>query len=314
MSRHQLLCVTTALCLCIAPLLRASEPGPQQQQPDRHNQSSEIFLADTVHSDSLPSWLQLGGQIRGRFEDPSGTSIINSDSDAYYLSRIRMDAGIKPAKWLRFFAEAQDSRVAAYNSSPASSTIYNPPDLRQGFVEVKLEGTTSIMARAGRQELLFGCERLIGPADWGMSRTFDAVDVGISHGSAKVDLFSGSTVLVDPTRFDRHKPGEHIYGAYGAIKNVLPGMSVEPYALFKQTLLVKSELAVPGDGLIASPGVRVFGKAPARFDYIAEFVVQRGSYSGGDGHQLGSRLDHKPFNPQAANQPRVQLCLRRSFR
>jgi hypothetical protein len=189
-----------------------------------------------------------------------------------------MDLGIKAARWLRFFAEAQDARVAAYNISPAPSAIYNPLDLRQGFVELKLEGTASVTARAGRQELAFGGERLIGPADWGISRTFDAIDVRISHGRAKVDLFGGSVVLIDPTRLDRHKPGEHIYGAYGSIENVLPGMNVEPYVLFKQTLRVKSELGVTGDALIASPGVRIFGKA-RRFDYIVEVVVQRGSYS-----------------------------------
>jgi hypothetical protein len=279
-TRDRLLCATAVLCFCIAPSLRASDPaGPPRQQPDSPNKSSDTLLVDTVHSDSLPAWLQLAGQIRGRFEDPSGTSIANASSDAYYLSRIRLDLGIQAARWLRFFAEAQDARVATYNTSPAPSAIYNPLDLRQGFVEMKLEGTPNITARAGRQELAFGGERLIGPADWGMSRTFDAVDVGISRGRAKVDLFGGSAVLIDPTRIDRHKPGEHIYGAYGSIKNALPGMNIEPYALFKQTLVVKSELAVTGDALIASPGVRVFGTARARFDYIAEVVVQRGSYS-----------------------------------
>jgi len=274
-----LLRATAWLCFCIAPSLRASDTSQPPQQPASPNKSSGILLVDTVHSDSLPAWLQLGGQIRGRFEDPSGTSITSSSWDAYYLSRIRLDLGIKPARWLRFFAEAQDARVAAYRISPAPSSIYNPLDLRQGFVEVKLEGTASITVRAGRQELAFGGERLIGPADWGISRTFDAVDVRISHGRARVDFFGGSAVLVDPTRLDRHKPGEHIYGAYSSIENVLPGINVEPYALFKQTLRVKSELAVIGDALIASPGVRVFGRTPGRFDYIAEFVVQRGSYS-----------------------------------
>src|SRR5260370_18643631 len=152
MIRDRLLCATAALCFCIAPSLRASDPaGPPRQQPGSPDKSSDILLVDTVHSDSLPAWLQLGGQIRGRFEDPSGTSITNASSDAYYLSRIRLDLGIKAARWLRFFAEAQDARVAVYNISPAPSTIYNPLDLRQGFVEVKLEGTANITALAGRQ-------------------------------------------------------------------------------------------------------------------------------------------------------------------
>ena len=265
------------LALCIAPSLLGADNAPQQQSDVPAK--ADAVLVDTIHSEKLPEWLQLGGQIRERFEAPSGTSLTNNNSDAYDFSRIRIDLGIKPTSWLRFFAEAQDARVGAYNLRVAPSTLYNPIDLRQAFAEIKLEGAINITARAGRQQLSFGGERLIGPADWGMSRTFDAVDVGIAHGSARVDLIAGSAVTIDPTRFDRHKAGEHIYGAYGSIKSVLPGMNIEPYALFKQTLLIKSELGVAGDALIASPGVRVFGTTPGRFDYIAELVWQRGSYS-----------------------------------
>ena len=56
-------------------------------------------------------------------------------------------------------------------------------------------------------------------------------------------------------------------------------MHVEPYLLFKQTLQVKSETAVPGDSLVVSPGMRVFGTAPGRLDYTLEAILQRGSYS-----------------------------------
>ncbi len=254
----------------------------------------------------LPAWLQLGGQIRGRFESPTGTSLANNSSDSYYLSRIRMNLGIRPTSWLRFFAEAQDARVAGYNTSPAPSTIYDPIDLRQAYAELKHEGTVSVSARVGRQELLFGGERLIGPADWGMSRTFDAADVKIAYRRVTVDWLAGSAVLIDPTRFDRHKPGEHFYGAYGSIRNVLPGMNVEPYLLFKQNLKIKSETGVLGDALVASPGVRVFGKTPGRFDYAVEMVMQRGSYSAdhvaatGESYVAGWTMNASKYKPRVS--------------
>jgi len=56
-------------------------------------------------------------------------------------------------------------------------------------------------------------------------------------------------------------------------------MTVEPYLLFKQNLRIKSETSVSGDAIIASPGLRIFGKFRGRFDYVAEGIVQRGSYS-----------------------------------
>ena len=235
----------------------------------------------------LPSWIQLGGQIRERFEAPSGMTMINSTQQDYDASRIRIDLGIKPTSWLRFFAEAQDARTGGYSVSPAPTTLYNPLDLRQAYAELNFAESTAVRFRAGRQELLFGGERLIGPADWGMSRTFDALDLTLSKGRAKVDLFTASPVSIDATRFDEHKPGEHIYAAYGSIKNVLPRMNVEPYLLYDQTLNVKSEAGMKGDALVISPGARVFGTTRGRLDYTVETVLQRGSYSADAVRALG---------------------------
>ena len=261
-------------------------------------------LLDASPFKKLPAWLEIGGQIRGRFEGVSGTSLLNNSPDDYYASRIRIHLGIKPTSWLRFFAEAQDTRVGAYNKSPAPSTLYNPLDFRQGYVELNFEGTAGVRFRAGRQELAFGSERLIGPADWGISRTFDALDLTLSAGRAKVDLIAGTAVLVDPSRIDPHKPGEHVYGAYGSIRGILPGMNLEPYLLFKQTLKVKSETAVKGDALVASPGARIFGTAPGRIDYAFEAVLQRGSYSSdqiaafGSSSVIGWTLSDAVFKPR----------------
>lgn len=249
------------------PALGADDPNPGTP------------AADAPKETKLPSWLELGGQIRGRFEDPSGSNVSNENSDGYYLSRIRVDLGIRPSSWLRFFVEAQDARVGGYNTSPAPNTVSNPIELRQGYVELNRPGGLALTVKAGRQTLIFGGERLVGASDWGISRTFDAVDLTLSAGRAKVDLFAGSVVLIDPTRFDRHKPGEHLYGAYGSVQKVLPGMNIEPYLLWKQTLLVAGEKGGIGDALIVTPGVRIFGKTLRRLDYTAELAVQRGSYS-----------------------------------
>jgi hypothetical protein len=235
--------------------------------------------ADGGTEQKTSSWLQVGGQIRGRFEPPSGTSLVNNNSDAYYLSRIRVNLTIRPVSWLKFFAETQDARTAGYDATPAPATVYNPFDLRQGYVEVSDAAAFKLNIRAGRQELTFGGERLIGASDWGMSRTFDSIDMAAAGHRAKVDLFAGSVVQIDPTRFDRHKPGEHLFGAYGYVKDILPGMNVEPYLLFKENMAIKSETGVTGDALVISPGARVFGKSRGRIDYTAEMVIQRGSYS-----------------------------------
>lgn len=277
MYRHDTVFSVVVAAFALAlPLEAGSDTGkPGNGEPPAAVASAGKSFIDWSPAAKLPAWLQLGIQIRGRMEAPSGVSMVNSSSDTYYLSRIRVEIGIKPVSWLRFFAQAQDARVAGYNSAPAPTTIYNPMDLRQGYIALNREGPVNVGLRAGRQELAFGGERVIGPADWGMSRTFDAVDLSLGRGPWKADLFAGSAVLIDNTRFDRHKPGEHLYGAYGSIRKVLPEMNVEPYLLFKQTLLVKSEGGIVGDAIVVSPGVRVFGKAPGRLDYTVEVLVQR---------------------------------------
>ena len=263
-----------ALCL---PLVCAASENPAPATPDSVRPGTPFYDASPFAA--LPYWIQINAQLRGRFEAPTGTSLINRVKQDYYLDRLRVGLGLRPFPWLRFYAEAQDARVAGYSVSPAPNTLANPFDLRQGYGELNFEGATTMRFRAGRQELLFGGERLIGPADWGMSRTFDAVDLSVSRERGRVDFFAGSPVLVDPTRFDRHKPGEHLYGAYGAVKKLLPGLNVEPYLLFKQVLNVKSELGSVGDALVVSPGLRVTGMTRGRIDYAAEVVMQRGSYS-----------------------------------
>jgi hypothetical protein len=300
--------IFVAVCLAIVPVAASAEDA---KAPTLDNSGARQAAAaggtSFLNSSpfwNLPKWLQISGQIRGRAEFPSGTSLTNATSGEYYLSRIRLDLGIKPTEWLRFFAQTQDARVAGYQVSPAPSTVDNPIDLRQAYVELGGEVAHGIAVRVGRQELAFGGERLIGPADWGMSRTFDSVDLSFAKGTTKLDLFAGSAVTVDPNRFDRHKAGEHFYGAYGSSKRFGPTLNIEPYILFKQTLLVKSENGRLGDGLVTSPGVRVFGKIPKNFDYIAEVVVQRGTYSAdrvaavGQSYVLGWTIPGVDFAPR----------------
>lgn len=270
--------------ILLAVHLSAFGPSEDNEPNDANAKSNTpkgVAGIDWSPAQVLPSWLSLGGQIRGRFEMPSGTSIVKDAIDGYYASRLRAALGIQPTRWLRFFAEVQDARTLGYNSPLAPTTLYNAADVRQLYFALSrtVDGSITWSFRAGRQELSFGGERVIGPADWGMSRTFDALDMTLSKGPFKVDLLAASPVLIDDTKLDRHKPGEHFYGAYGSWKNVLPHLNLEPYLLFKQNLQIKSEKALLGDAMVISPGMRATGILPGRIDFSGEAILQRGSYS-----------------------------------
>jgi hypothetical protein len=47
-----------------------------------------------------------------RLERPNGIGFAKGENDTYLLTRTRLQVGIQPASWVRFFAEGQDSRVS----------------------------------------------------------------------------------------------------------------------------------------------------------------------------------------------------------
>jgi hypothetical protein len=199
-------------------------------------------------------------------------------AEAYALTRVRLGVAFRPVKWLRLFAEAQDSRVEFYQVNPPS-TLSDPFDLRQAYVEMGAIEGDGVRVRAGRQDLFIGSLRLISTGDWSnITKNFDVARGTVTEGPLQLDIVAGQVVLDDPTRLDRNKPGEHFYVAYSALKKVLPGASIEPYVMAKTAMNVKSKDGKLGDADTIYGGLRVIGKLRA-FDYNAEAVREGGSYS-----------------------------------
>ena len=109
----------------------------------------------------LPGWLQIGGQVRGRFDDPRGIGYNPDVSNGYYVERIRLDIMVRPVAQLRFFVQAQDSRAWGYDNRAGLSSVQNPVDLRQGYVDYLSNETRGVQMRIGRQEMRLGAGRLV---------------------------------------------------------------------------------------------------------------------------------------------------------
>jgi len=222
------------------------------------------------------------GQERLRVESTRGSYFSATTADAYALTRTRLGMGFEPVSWLRVYGEAADDRAYFYKTTPPS-TINDPFDLRQGYIEAgALEGN-GVRVRVGRQDVTVGSGRLVAVGDWSNdAKTFDIARGTITSGFANVEVLAGSPVLLDTTRFDRHKPGEHFYVAYSTLKKLLPGGSLEPYFMAKTqdgTDAVKSKDGHLGNADTLYAGARLIGKLPWRFDYHAEGVREAGNYS-----------------------------------
>ena len=105
-------------------------------------------------------------------------------------------------------------------------------DLQNAFADIVLplpDYELAITIRPGRQELVFGKGRLIGPHDWTNSRrTFDAVSAMAQVHDWTFTTFISKVVEVEPYEFNEMDNNVVVYGGYvtGKIPSIAMGLDV----------------------------------------------------------------------------------------
>src|SRR6185295_6544670 len=84
----------------------------------------------------LPEWLQLSMEYRLRVEGFTGGSFRFGNDDDYQLRRLRMNATVRPLRWMKFQFQGQDSRSPNRNLEPHGPPLEDGMDLRGGFLEL----------------------------------------------------------------------------------------------------------------------------------------------------------------------------------
>ncbi|MEE9269751.1 MAG: alginate export family protein [Candidatus Krumholzibacteria bacterium] len=159
----------------------------------------------------------LSGQIRYRFE--SDWKDFNSDTDAnhFNLLRTRLVAQFDPSDDVMAFIQLQDSRVLGEEASTLGDGSADHLDLHQAYIKIDELFDWPVNLKAGRMEVIFGSQRLVGPVGWdNIGRSFDGVMVNVHGESFSVDIFEFSEMesLQVGDRLDRH-----IYGFNADIKH-----------------------------------------------------------------------------------------------
>ncbi|HVW83537.1 MAG TPA: alginate export family protein [Bryobacteraceae bacterium] len=240
------------------------------------SQTASIASPVSEVNKALPSWIRFAGEFRTRFEGYTGGSFKPSATDAYTLTRLKLDLTIKPTSWLKFFGEGFDARVIG--RSPALPPYQNTWDIRQAYIELGDTEKQMLGLRAGRQVINLGDQRLMGESPFSnVERTFDAIRGAFRMDGYRVDVISASVVNVVDGTWDHHQQGNDIHGLYGGIERLIPGATIEPYVFWRLQPRVKNE-----EGAIASVnekvgGFRWVGTLPADFDYGVEMVREFGS-------------------------------------
>lgn len=242
---------TVALLMGAIEVLHSQAAGP----------GSGGLLNQWVDSQA-PSWTNwdFGGSARFRGEIKEGFAIPGAPgsldfrdhgadvNNEYFLGRIRLHAGYQAA-WWSAYAEGQSSFAAnderfAYPNSPAvpgtvkrrgdgaeSDTL----DLHQAYVTLGNPGEFPLSLKVGRQELVYGEERLIGAFGWNnIGRSFDAAKLHLQNEWLTADLFTSRPVIPEDGRFDVANDYDWFSGLYATVTK-LPRTLLDFYFLSRNS-------------------------------------------------------------------------------
>jgi len=232
--------------------------------------------AKALKISNFPKWVTLDLQIRERGENQSSDGYVAGNDAVYDLSRIWGGLELRPTKWLLAYIQFVDAHALGLPLKYVSSNMRDDFDDHQAFLEFHARHVRII---AGRQELRYGEERLVGISNWSnTSRTWDGF-LGRVGDKNRLDLFSTSVVAIHPESLDKHGAGLNFHGAVGTVTTWIPHLVVMPFVFVKAFPLVKSQQGIFGAETEATPGAEISGKYRNGFYFETLGALQRGSYS-----------------------------------
>ncbi len=227
----------------------------------------------------LPSWIGFGLEERFRAEGMENQSFKLNDNNNYVLNRWRFLMQIKPTNWMRFVGQVQDGR-AWLQQPPLQPPNTNRFDLKLAYAEFGDPEHHWVSVRAGRQLINYN-NTIIANSEWrDQGRSYDAVVTNLHYERFHLGIFAASAVVPLDEGISHHQEGNNIYGMYGAIDNIVPTSTLEPFVLWRVNPSVSAETAskaATGHESEQAYGVRWKGLAFNNFDYSIEGIREAGS-------------------------------------
>lgn len=234
--------------------------------------------------------LDVGGEFRSRFHRENnmrGLGLTGLD-DEFWLTRLRLFGNYRVSDNIRFYGEYlyADSAGETFGPGAGQRPIEeNRGEAQNLFFDVKLldAGASTLSARAGRQELLFGAQRLVSPLDWANTRrTFDGYRMTYKSENNDVDVFYTNPVrrvfaTAGTNQWDSSDNLQHFYGIYNTHRGLAMG-GLETYYIAYDNDISNFSFHTLGSRLAGSTGI---------FLYELEGGVQFGQNSDGSDHGAG---------------------------
>ncbi|HEX6430474.1 MAG TPA: alginate export family protein, partial [Niastella sp.] len=194
----------------------------------KHDSSRNWYKTTKFNALSKNSntYLSIGGDIRYQYQwfKNENWGEAPKDNDGLILTRYLVHADFHAGKHFRTFVQGQSSFANGKVGSP-SPVDENQLDLHQAFADIllTLQNSQTLTIRIGRQELLYGSQRLVAVRDGPNNRqSFDAARLLYTHNGWKGDVFFSHFVQSKQQIFDDgFKQNIRFWGAY-LVKNKLP--------------------------------------------------------------------------------------------
>ena len=239
-----------------------------------------------------------GGEIRNRYMNELGGNRGLGQNNFYNLSRIRAYGDLWYMDRYRVFVEFMDTQSYG-NRVSANPADNSGPDIQNAFVEARVGDPFGgpLMVRVGRQELIYGSQRLVSPPDWSNARrTFQGAKAYWANDQWSVDAFWTQPVVQVPNKLDSVDTNRNFFGLWG---------SYRPQAgtVFDLYYLGLTQANTTANGDTETFGSRFVGDLDKRFLYDFEGAFQFGQRAAKNVMAkmavagLGYRFAEVPWNP-----------------
>lgn len=221
-------------------------------------------------------FLSFGGSARYQFIKVENEDWGERDesSDGYALARHLLHVDLHAGKRVRTFIELQNSLTAG--KSDVSPLDKNLLDLHQLFADYEIvnKSSSKIAFRIGRQELLYGSQRMVSVRNGPNNRqSFDGVKVFWTNPLLKLDLFYSHFVLARRGTFDdTSEAALRFWGAYATKQHTPFSMDIFYLGLYKAVAVYDDAI---GREARHSIGSRLW-KKKGHFNFDIECVYQFG--------------------------------------
>lgn len=270
--------------------LRWNEDYRYLRDPVRHTDLFDPIKYIPLNEDG--DWyLSLGGQARYRYEwfESASFGIGPQDDNGFHLLRLMGHVDAHFGRNVRAFVQGTAAQATGREGGERPVIDENAFDFHQAFfdLDVPIDNDVSLLLRGGRQNLLYGAQRLISPLDWtNTRRTFDGGRASLKwHEDLTVDFFYVHPIVVDKGPLDNSNGNVVFTGFYNMLMlpDILEGAEsrVEAYGLYLDNDTANFAASGVGDENRYTIGGRFYTN-PKPWDADVEAAYQFGDFAGDD--------------------------------